>query len=122
LCSSRRRLDLSISLIWNPTVGSTLAKAATALILLDWHQKSRWRTGITAGIAWCAVQAYTGAVFVALGVFTALIAGPLSRGDRRTAYRNGAIVAGIVALLQVPLRAPTVESGRRQRHDGGRKS
>ena len=33
--------DLSISaLIWNPTVGSTLAKAATALILLDWHQSS----------------------------------------------------------------------------------
>ena len=95
--------DLAISaLIWNPTVGSTLAKAATALILLDWHQRSALRTGITAAIAWCAVHAYTGAVFVALGVFTALIADPLRRGDRRTAVRNGAIGAAVVALLQVP--------------------
>ena len=95
--------DLAISaLIWNPTVGSTLAKAATALILLDWHQRSAVRTGITAAIAWCAVHAYTGAVFVALGVFTALIVDPLRRGDRRTAARNAAIGAGVVALLQVP--------------------
>jgi hypothetical protein len=95
--------DLAISsLIWNPTVGSTLAKAATALVLLDWHQRSSIRTGFTAAIAWCAVHAYTGAVFVALGVFTALAADPLRRGDRRTAWRNGLIVVGVVALLQVP--------------------
>ena len=98
--------DLAISaLIWNPTVGSILAKAATALILLDWHQKSALRTGITAGIAWCAVHAYTGAVFVALGVFTALIADPLRHGDRRAAWRNGWIIAGVVALLQLPYLA-----------------
>jgi hypothetical protein len=98
--------DLSISaLIWNPALGSTLARAATALILLDWPQRSWLRTAITAGIAWCAVHAYTGAVFVALGVFTALIADPLRRGDRRTAWRNAAIAVGVVALLQIPYLA-----------------
>lgn len=103
---SMASFDLSISaLIWNPALGSTLAKAATALILLDWPKQSALRTGITAAIAWCAVHAYTGAVFVALGVFTALIADPLRRGDRRAAWRNGSIVAGVVALLQIPYLA-----------------
>ena len=41
-------------------------------------------------------------VFVALGVFTALLVDPLRRGDRRTAARNAAICAAVVALLQVP--------------------
>ena len=87
--------DLAISaLIWTRRSGSTLAKAATALILLDWPRQSALRTGITAAIAWCAVHAYTGAVFVVLGVFTALIADPLRHGDRRAAWRNGLIVAG----------------------------
>jgi hypothetical protein len=71
---------------------------------------------IVAAVAWCAVHAYTGAVFVALGIFAALIVDPLSRGDRRTAWRNTAVVLGVVVLLQVPylvhrLRSQAAEGG-----------
>jgi hypothetical protein len=114
---SMASFDLAISaLIWNPALGSTLARAATALILLDWPGRSALRTGITAAVAWCAVHAYTGAVFVVLGVFTALIADPLRHGDRRAVWRNGSIIAGVVALLQIPylvhqLRGRAEDSG-----------
>jgi hypothetical protein len=109
--------DLAISAtVWNPTVGSILAKAATTLVLLNWHRRSLFHAAITAAIAWCAVHAYTGAVFVALGVFAALIVDPLSRGDRRTAWQNSLAVLVVVTLLQVPyfvhqLLSQPVDSG-----------
>ena len=57
--------DLCLSaLVWNPVAGSTLAKAATALILLDWPRTSATRVALTAALAWTAVHAYTGAIFV----------------------------------------------------------
>ena len=59
--------DLALSaLVWNPVVGSTLAKAATALVLLEWHRGSTVRVALTAALAWSAVHAYTGAIFVAV--------------------------------------------------------
>ncbi|MCM3881614.1 MAG: hypothetical protein ND807_16010 [Vicinamibacterales bacterium] len=96
-------LDLSLSaLVWNPMVGSALAKIATALVILKWPERSPSRIALTTAIVWCAVQAYTGAVFVAIGVFAALLAGPFSRRDWATLRLNAAIIAVVVSLLQIP--------------------
>lgn len=98
--------DLCLAaLVWNPVLGSTLAKAATALVLLDWPRKSATRVALTAALAWIAVHAYTGAIFVAVSVFAALIVDPFVRGDRRAAARNAWIIAAAVAILQVPYLA-----------------
>ena len=95
--------DLALSAtIWNPVVGSTLAKAATALILLDWHRGSLVRVGITAAITWSAVHAYTGTIFVALSVFAALLLEECLRRDWRALGRRSLVVIGTVAALQVP--------------------
>ena len=76
--------DLSLAaVIWNPVVGATLAKLATALVLLEWPRRSPMALAVTAGIAWCAVQAYTGAVFVAVGVFAALLVDPVAEATGR---------------------------------------
>lgn len=96
--------DLCLApLVWNPVAGSTLAKAATALVLLDWSRKSATRVALTAAVAWIAVHAYTGAIFVTLSVFAALFLDPFVRGERRAAALNASIVAAVVALLQLPL-------------------
>jgi hypothetical protein len=95
--------DLSYAaLVWNPMAGAALAKLATAFILLGWPQRSAAGVAVTAAVAWCAVQSYTGAIFVAVGVFTALLAGPAARRDWRAVSKNAAIVAAVVAVLQVP--------------------
>ena len=95
--------DLSLSAtIWNPVVGSILAKAATALVLLDWHRGSLIRTGITAAVAWCAVHAYTGTIFVTLGIFAAFVVEEAIRGNWRVVWQRGLVTAGAVAALQVP--------------------
>jgi hypothetical protein len=83
-------------------VGSILAKAATALILLDWHRGSLTRMAITAAVAWSAVHAYTGTIFVVLSIFVALLIEPCLRRDWRSIRRRGLVIAGIVAALQVP--------------------
>ena len=95
--------DLALSaVIWNPVVGSILAKAAMALILLDWQRGSLARVGITAAIAWSAVHAYTGTIFVALGIFAALIVNEAVRHDWRAVWRRGLVIVAVVAALQVP--------------------
>lgn len=95
--------DLALSAtIWNPVVGSILAKAATALILLDWHRGSLARVGMTAAIAWIAVHAYTGAIFVALSIFGALIVNECLRRDVRAVWQRGLVIAGVVGALQIP--------------------
>jgi hypothetical protein len=95
--------DLSLSaIVWNPLVGTTLTKAATALVLLDWHRSSAWRVAAVTAVAWCAVHAYTGAIFVTGGVFVAALVDPLARGDRKLAARNLGVLLVVVALLQVP--------------------
>ena len=96
--------DLSLaSLVWNPPMGAALAKLATAAILADWHRRSAAHVLVTAAVAWSAVHAYTGAIFVVLGVFVAMLIDPFVRGDRRLAVRNAALVAVAVLLLQLPL-------------------
>lgn len=103
--------DLCLSaLVWNPTMGTALAKAATALVLLGWHRGSASRAALTAAVAWSAVHAYTGAIFVTVGVFTACLADPLARRDWRLAKRNAAVIVVAVALLQLPYLAHQVSN------------
>lgn len=98
--------DLCLSaLVWNAVAGSTLAKAATALILLDWPRKSATRIVLTAALAWSAVHAHTGAIFVTTSVFVALLVDPFVRGERHTTPRNAWIIAAVVAILQLPYLA-----------------
>jgi hypothetical protein len=95
--------DLSLSgTIWNPVVGSILAMAATALILLAWHRQSLVRVAITAAVAWSAVHAYTGTIFVALSIFAALIGNECLRRDWRAVWRRGLVIVGVVGTLQIP--------------------
>lgn len=95
--------DLCLApLVWNPVMGSVLAKTATALLLLGWHQGSLGRIAMVAAVAWSAVHAYTGAVYVAIGVFAALLVEPLVRRAWSELGRRAAVVAVAVALLQVP--------------------
>jgi hypothetical protein len=95
--------DLALApLVWNPVMGSILAKAATALILLDWHRGSLVRLAVVAAVAWSAVHAYTGAVFAALGVFAAMLAPFLVERKWGQAARAGVAITGVVALLQMP--------------------
>jgi hypothetical protein len=104
--------DLCLAaLVWNPTMGSNLAKFAMALILLDWHRSSAVRAVVVAAIAWSAVHAYTGAVFVTVGVFAALVAVPLLQSEWIAARRNAAAIAVAVAVLQLPYVAHQVTSG-----------
>ena len=94
--------DLCLApLVWNPVVGSILAKTATALVLLGWH-RTTGRLAVVTAIAWSAVHAYTGAVYVALGVFAAMVIQPLWQRDWSQAGRRAAVITFIVALLQVP--------------------
>ncbi|HWP99860.1 MAG TPA: hypothetical protein VNK92_05270 [Vicinamibacterales bacterium] len=95
--------DLCLAaMVWNPVVGSALARIATALVLLDWHRADAARAAATLAIAWAAVHAYTGAVFVAVGVFLAALFDPFVRGDRATARRNAIAALIVVSLLQLP--------------------
>ena len=95
--------DLALAgLVWNPTMGSTLAKMATALVLLNWHRGSLVRLGVTAAVAWSSVHAYTGAVFVALCVLLALVVDTWQHAGRGAAVRALAVVAATVAALQIP--------------------
>jgi hypothetical protein len=104
--------DLCLSaLVWNPVMGAILAKVATALVLLDWHRGSAARLAVTAAVAWSAVHAYTGAVFVAAGVFAAMLMGPLFDREWRGAARAAAIATAGVALLQLPYLAHQIMTG-----------
>jgi hypothetical protein len=95
--------DLALAaVVWNPVVGSILAKTAIALVLLDWHRGSLVRTAVVAAVAWCAVQAYTGAIFVAGGVFVALLADHAQTGDWAAVRRGALLIAGTVVVLQIP--------------------
>lgn len=95
--------DLALAAtVWNPVVGSILAKAAVALILLDWPRGSLARVGITVAVAWSAVHAYTGAIFVALSIFAALVVNECLRRDWRAVWQRGLVIIGVVGALQIP--------------------
>ena len=95
--------DLALSsLVWNPTMGSTLAKLAIALVLLNWHIGSTPRVAVVVAVAWSAVHAYTGAIFVAVGVCAAVVSEPIGRCDWRGVRRVAAVIVVAIALLQLP--------------------
>ena len=101
--------DLALApLVWNPVMGSTIAKIALALVLLDWYRGSAIRVAATAGVAWAAVHAYTGAIFVAVSVFAVLILDPVLSRNWRTMWRNAALIAMSVLVLQIPYAAHQV--------------
>jgi hypothetical protein len=104
--------DLALApIVWNPVVGSVLAKAAVALVVLDWPRASLLRIGMTAAIAWSAVHAYTGTIFVALGVFAALTIDVCIRRDWPALLRRAAVIAAVVAALQVPYAIHQMSTG-----------
>lgn len=91
--------DLSLSaLVWNPTMGETLVKFVIAIVLFGWHRRSMWTMGLTAVIAWAAVQCYTGAIF-ATAATLALLA---FSTNWRTMARRALVIGAIVAVMQVP--------------------
>jgi hypothetical protein len=95
--------DIALApLVWNPVMGSILAKAAIALVLLDWPRGSRGRIAVVTLIAWSAVHSYTGAVYVAFGVFAAIVAPCVFERRWRQALSYAAVIAGVVAVLQLP--------------------
>ena len=77
--------DLSLAaIVWNPTMGSTLAKVATALTLLNWHRGSTAQAVAMSAVAWMAVHAYTGAIYVTVAVFATALVDPFAaRGNVR---------------------------------------
>jgi len=96
-------LELSLAaVIWNPIVGLILAEAATALILLGWHNRSLVHVAAVSAIAWLAVHAYTGAIFVTLSVFAAIVVEPCLGGRWLELRRRGAVIVVAVAALQIP--------------------
>jgi hypothetical protein len=101
--------DLCLApLVWNPVVGSTLAKAAIALVLLDYHRRNVWRSIVLVAVAWSAVHAYTGAIFVTVSILALVVLDPLVRSDRRLLRRNAAVALIVIGLLQLPYVAHQV--------------
>ena len=95
--------DLALApIIWNAVVGSVLAKAATALVVLGWHQRSRFHLAVVAVVAWSAVHAHMNAIFVVLGAFAAMVAPLIVTRKWPDLARQGAVIFGVVLLLQVP--------------------
>ena len=95
--------DLALAaLVWNPTMGSALAKIATALVLLEWPFRSLSGVAVTTAVAWAAVHSYTGAIFATIGVFASIVAGLFGRGERTRALRSAVVIAIVVAALQIP--------------------
>ena len=58
------------------------------------------RIGIVTAIAWCAVQAYTGAVFIALSVFTALLIEAALARRWTTVARRLAVITCVVSRFR----------------------
>jgi hypothetical protein len=101
--------DLCLApLVWNPVVGSTLAKAAIALVLLDYHRRTAWRVTVLVAVAWSAVHAYTGTIFVAVSILALVLLDPLVRSDRRLLRRNAVVVLIVIGVLQLPYVAHQV--------------
>jgi hypothetical protein len=95
--------DLSLSAgVWSPMMGLAFAKIATALVLLEVPRRSIVGASATASMAWCAVQCDPQAIFVAIGVFAALVAESFGVGNRQASGRNLWIAAIVVAVLQIP--------------------
>jgi hypothetical protein len=95
--------DVALSaIVWTPPIASALGKAAVGLILLEWHRGPAWHAAIVAVLAWCALQVYTGAIYVTAGVMAALLLDPLSRREWPGARRAAVTLAIVAVTLQLP--------------------
>ena len=74
---------------------------------------------VTPAVAWSAVHSYTGPIFTTVGVFISIPAGLFFRGERARAARSAAVIAFVVALLQVSLVVYRCRPARRGRRWGG---
>lgn len=103
LVVSSAPFDIAISsVIWNPPVAAALIKMTTAMALSLGDAPPRWKVGVTAMIAWLAVQTHLSAVFVAAPLLLALAATDLlGRRFKRAAVTAG-MIAAIILLLQIP--------------------
>ncbi len=111
--------DLSLAaVLWNPVVGSILARLAIALVLLGWHAGTWKQVATTVAVAWMAVHAYTGAIYVVCGVLAIVLFEPLTANRRATLWRHAGIVTAVIATLQLPYLWFQVQSGFRSRAMG----
>jgi hypothetical protein len=104
--------DVALSAIdWTPPVASALGKAAVALVFLNWPRSGAWRVVVVTTLAWCAVQVYTGAVYVTAGVLLALLLDPLTRRDWPAVRRTAVAIGTVVIVLQLPYLAHRLSDG-----------
>ena len=112
--------DIALSsLIWNPPVAAALIKMATAMALSLTAASPPWQIGITAMLAWMAVQCHLSALFVAAPLLAALLVQPIverSSNMRRTIVERAGVIVITVLVLQIPflismLREPTAPAG-----------
>ena len=92
--------DVAISsVIWNPPVSAALVKMATAIALSLGATPPLWQVGVTAAVAWFAVQAHTSAIFVVAPLLLALVWQTMALQDR---LKRAGLVAALVLVLQIP--------------------
>jgi hypothetical protein len=95
--------DVALSaIVWTTPIASALCKTAVALVFLNWPRAGMPRAAVVTALAWCAVQVYTGAVYVTAGVLLALLIDPLKRRDWMAVRRIAIAIGAVVILLQVP--------------------
>ena len=101
--------DVALSAIdWTPPVASALGKTAIALVVLKWPRAGVPRAAVVTALAWCAVQVYTGAVYVTAGVLLALLMEPLMRRDWMAVRRIAVAIGAVIIVLQLPYLAHRV--------------
>jgi hypothetical protein len=112
--------DIALSsLIWNPPVAAALIKMATAMALSVTPASPLWQVGVTAMLAWMAVQCHLSALFVAAPLLAALpfqSIGERSSNVRRTIVERAGVIAVTLLALQIPfiisvLREPAAPAG-----------
>lgn len=95
--------DLALSAtLWNPSLASAAVKGATALVLIGWPERSLVGVGLVTGVAWVSLHFHVPVVFCVASIFVSMIAAPLLGRDYRAVSRRAAVMAGVVAVLQLP--------------------
>jgi hypothetical protein len=112
--------DIALSsLIWNPPVAAAFIKMATAMALSLTQTSPLSHVGVTAMLAWMAVQCHLSALFVAAPLLAALPFQPIlerSSSLRRTIVERAGTIVFTVLVLQLPffisiLREPSATAG-----------
>jgi hypothetical protein len=97
--------DIAISsVIWNPPVAAALVKMAIASALTLTPASPLWHTGMTAALAWMAVQAHLSAIFVAAPLLLGVAAQPLLRKREPSPFVHEAPDGGWSARFSQSLR------------------